>query len=110
MSSTFGNAELLYSTLAEDPDLGEVVDMFVDEMPDRISNLLAQLDAGNWAELRRAAHQLKGAAGSYGFDSISPSAANLEDALRGSKPEEEIQRATDSLVSLCQRATSGTPR
>jgi HPt (histidine-containing phosphotransfer) domain-containing protein len=109
MSSTFGNAELLYSTLADDPDLGEIVDMFVDEMPERISNLLTQLGSGNWEELRRTAHQLKGAAGSYGFDTITPLASNLEDALRSDKPEEEIQRATDSLVALCQQATSGTP-
>ena len=109
MSTTVGNAEALYSTMADDPDLGEIVDMFVDEMPDRIANLLAQFESGNWEELRRAAHQLKGAAGSYGFDTISPSAANLEDSLSDGKPEAEIQKAADSLVALCQRATSGTP-
>ena len=109
MNTTAGNAELLYSTLADDPDLCEIVDMFVDEMPDRIANLLDQLESGNRKELRRAAHQLKGAAGSYGFDAISPSAATLEDALCSDKPEAEIQKATDSLVALCQRATSGTP-
>lgn len=109
MSTSVGNAESLYSTLAEDPDLSKIVDMFVDEMPDRIANLLTQLESGNWEELRRAAHQLKGAAGSYGFDAISPSAATLEDALRSDKPEADIQKATDSLVALCHRATSGTP-
>ena len=109
MSTAVGDAEPLYSTLAEDPDLGEIVDMFVDEMPDRISKLLAQLESGSWEELRRAAHQLKGAAGSYGFDAISPSAAALEDSLRNSKPEAEIQKAAESLVALCQRATPGTP-
>lgn len=109
MSTSVGNAEPLYSTLAEDPDLGGIVEMFVDEMPDRIGNLLAQLESGNWEELRRAAHQLKGAAGSYGFDDISPSAAGLEAALRGGDPEEEIQKAVASLVGLCQRATSGAP-
>jgi len=110
MSTSIGNAEPLYSTLAEDPDLGKIVDMFVDEMPDRISNLLAQLESGNRDELRRAAHQLKGAAGSYGFDAISPSAATLEDTLQNGEPEEEILRATEALVALCRRATAGTPQ
>ena len=109
MSTSVDNAEPLYSTLAEDPDLCEIVDMFVDEMPDRIANLLDQLGSENWEELRRAAHQLKGAAGSYGFDAISPSAAKLENTLRDSEPEEEIQKAAESLVALCRRATSGTP-
>jgi HPt (histidine-containing phosphotransfer) domain-containing protein len=106
MITAVANAEPLYSTLAEDPDLREIVDMFVDEMPDRIANLLAQCESGKWEELRRAAHQLKGAAGSYGFDAISPSAADLEDALYHHKPEAEILKATESLVALCRRATS----
>ena len=109
MSTTQDKTEPLYSTLADDPDLGEIVDMFVDEMPDRAANLLAQLESANWEELRRAAHQLKGAAGSYGFDAISPSAAHLENALREDSPEADIQKATESLVALCRRATSGVP-
>ncbi len=110
MSTIQDTTEPLYSTLADDPDLCDIVVMFVDEMPDRVDNLLAQLESGNWEELRRAAHQLKGAAGSYGFDAISPSAARLEDGLRNDLPEAEILKATESLVALCQRATSGTPR
>ena len=110
MNTAQDNTEPLYSILADDPDLSEIVGMFVDEMPDRLANLLAQLESGNWEELRRAAHQLKGAAGSYGFDAISPSAARLEDILRNDSPEAEIQQATESLIALCRRATSGTPQ
>lgn len=109
MSTTVGNAKPLYSTLAEDPDLCDIVEMFVDEMPDRIAALLEQLESENWEELQRSAHQLKGAAGSYGFDAIGPLAAKLENALHGSAPEEEILIATKSLVALCGQATSGTP-
>ena len=99
----------LYSTLGADPDLGEIVEMFVDEMPERISNLLDHFNTSNWEELRRAAHQLKGAAGSYGFDPISPAAARLECAVRDTKPENEIRRTLDDLVSLCQQANAGAP-
>ena len=64
----------VYSRLAGDPDLGEIVDLFVEEMPERVATLLDQLQAQDWEGLRRTAHQLKGAAGSYGFDMISPCA------------------------------------
>lgn len=103
------NTEPLYSMLSEDPDLGEIVEMFVDEMPDRVSNLLFRLESGDWEELRQAAHQLKGAAGSYGFEAISPAAGQVEQAIRDGEPEEDIRRTVDSLVGLCRRARSGVP-
>lgn len=109
MSCMPSGTEPLFSTLAEDPDLGEIVEMFVNEMPDRVENLLAQLESEDWDSLRRSAHQLKGAAGSYGFETISPSAANLEDAIRDGNTEEVVRRAVQSLVDLCQRATASVP-
>jgi len=101
--------ELLYSRLAEDPDLADIVGLFVQEMPERIARLLDRFAASDWEGLRRAAHQLKGAAGSYGFGPISPAAARLEDNVLHSRPEEEINRAVQELIELCRRARAGTP-
>lgn len=101
--------EPIYSVLSEDPDLGQIVEMFVDEMPDRVANLLSRFESGDWEELRRATHQLKGAAGSYGFDAISPAAGEVEQAIHDGEPEENIRRTVDSLVDLCRRARSGMP-
>jgi HPt (histidine-containing phosphotransfer) domain-containing protein len=107
MTATAASAEPLYSTLGDDPDLREIVKMFVEEMPDRKSCLLDRMNAGDWEGLRRACHQLKGAAGSYGFEPITRSAAAVEDALRASRPEREIRPMVESLVDLCHRAQSG---
>ncbi len=101
--------EPLYSILGSDPDLGGIVEMFVDEMPGRISTLLQQLEESNWEELRRTAHQLKGAAGSYGFDAISPCAAKLEDSVVNHEPEEQIRESVNALVALCRRTRAGAP-
>jgi HPt (histidine-containing phosphotransfer) domain-containing protein len=101
--------EPLYSALGGDPDLRDIVDQFVWEMPERVANLLDRLNSGNWEELRRLVHQLKGAAGSYGFDLLTPSAGRVEDAIREARTEEEIRRAVDSLVALCAQARAGTP-
>jgi HPt (histidine-containing phosphotransfer) domain-containing protein len=109
MTTAPTESEPLYSSLGSDPDLGEIVEMFVAEMPDRMAALTTQLDAADWEGLRRSAHQLKGAAGSHGFDSISPSAARLEDALLESQPEEQIRRAVEELADLCSRIRSGAP-
>jgi len=100
--------EPIYSTLADDPDLGQIVDLFVMEMPGRAASLRRHLSLSNWEELRRAAHQLKGAAGSYGFQPITPAAARVEDGVRRGLPEEQIRHAVDELVAMCESVRSGT--
>lgn len=102
-------SDYLYSSLGTDPDLCDIVDMFVDEMPDRITCLMQLLDASNLDELARMAHQLKGAAGSYGFDAISPAAGEVESAILNGQPEYIVHDATVFLCDLCSRVRSGAP-
>jgi len=52
MTELCGQTTPLYSTFGDDPDLGELVEMFVEEMPDRIDNLIRQFDDRNWEDLR----------------------------------------------------------
>ena len=92
----------LYSVLANDPDLCGLVRQFVNEMPGRIHQLTAELDASDWESLLRTAHQLKGTAGSYGFGEISPAADSLEKLIKSGSPESEIAQSVASLVSLCE--------
>ncbi|MDZ4778802.1 MAG: Hpt domain-containing protein [Planctomycetia bacterium] len=107
LSVTQDEPPLSYSTLADDSDLAEIVEMFVHEMPDRVSNLLRRFESRDLPELERAAHQLKGAAGSYGFHQLTPAAARLEATLKQRRPEEEILAALDGLVTLCRGVRSG---
>ena len=92
----------VYSSLA-DPDLGELIEMFVQEMPERINALETQARSRDWQQLTRTAHQLKGDAGSYGFNVITPCAARLESAAKDGCQEEEILSALDELLDLCRR-------
>jgi HPt (histidine-containing phosphotransfer) domain-containing protein len=108
MNSAARESNLLFSTLSSDPDLCEIVEMFVAEMPERIGRLLEHYQSGNLAELTRCAHQLKGAAGSYGFEPITECAAKLEADLRQSEPEDKIHADVDALTDICRRARSGT--
>lgn len=100
----------LYSDLGADPDLGDLVGLFVEEMPERIASLLRHQHAGDWENLRRTAHQIKGAAGSYGFGPISPLAGRLEEFITRHEPEVRIQAALSELVALCRRASAGVER
>ncbi len=109
MTETTKTAEPLYSDLGSDPDLAELVEMFVEELPDRVALVLDQLDASDWEGLRRTAHQLRGAAGSYGFSPISASAGRLEQALSEEEPEAKIRDTADAVIGICRRARAGTP-
>ena len=101
--------DLIYSSLATDEDLADIVEMFVDEMPGRVETLRRQYGEADWEELRRTAHQLKGSAGSYGFSQITPKAADLESALRNGEPQDRVEQLLDAVIDLCNQATAGVP-
>src|SRR5205814_2176597 len=99
MSSTAA----IFSALGGDADLSPLVELYVAEMPRRIETLLTQYDDGDRRELRRSVHQIKGAAGSYGFHVLTPAAAQLERSLEIDRPEEPIKAELDALLELCRR-------
>ena len=103
------NTGFIYSALAADPDLGELVGMFVDEMSDRINALETQARSRDWQQLAQTVHQIKGAAGSYGFNAITPYAVRLENAAKNGCQEAEILSALYELLDLCRRVQAGVP-
>jgi HPt (histidine-containing phosphotransfer) domain-containing protein len=108
MIAPLPQSEPLYSRLSANEGLADLIELFVDELPERFARLRAHFDAGNWSELERFAHQIKGAAGSYGFDPLAPAAARLERAAAKHDPCEQIATALEELAALCQRVRAGT--
>ena len=102
-------AEPLRSKFRGDAEMTELVQEFVQELPSRINSLGGFLRAAQFDELRRAAHQLKGAAGGYGFPTISDSAAKVENLLKSALDQSQldaVNREVQELVDLCRRATA----
>ncbi|HEY4308005.1 MAG TPA: Hpt domain-containing protein [Pirellulales bacterium] len=95
---------LLYSSLAFDPDLAPLVDLFVEDLPDRAEILLDRMQASDYEGLRRLAHQMSGAAGSYGFQDITIEAAALEQMLVQHASEQDVAAAVNSLIDVLRRA------
>jgi HPt (histidine-containing phosphotransfer) domain-containing protein len=96
--------EYVYSELADDPELRDLIQLFVDEMPYRAALYEELFRSGDFDELRRAIHQLKGAAGSYGFSVITEAAATLEQSIRHEAPYEQIRHELHGLIRLCTAA------
>lgn len=100
----------LFSTFKDDPDMTELVQAFVAELPERLATLQQSLDSGDLASVLRQIHQLRGSGGGYGFDPISDAAAKIEDAHRA-RPEAQrslasIHAEVDQLIELCRRASN----
>jgi HPt (histidine-containing phosphotransfer) domain-containing protein len=100
--------ELIYSVYGDDDDLAEMVEIFVAEIPHRVQTLSEALLAGRLEDLRRTAHQLKGAGGSYGFGLLSEVSARLEMAVRSGASAEDIQCRYDEVIDVCRRMRTGT--
>ncbi len=109
MTSNTATVEMLYSSFGDDPDLAELVELYVEELPQRLQSLRDTATQKDWLELARLAHQMKGAAGSYGFHQITPFAKQLELTARSPDSESQILDALQTLEELCKRCQSGTP-
>ncbi|MCC7407660.1 MAG: Hpt domain-containing protein [Phycisphaeraceae bacterium] len=99
----------LWSTLAGDRDMAELIEYFVSELPQRVAALA---DAAQQADLKALAshvHQIKGAAGGYGFEPITDLARKVEKLAREETDLTAVRQAVDELITLCSRARAGSP-
>jgi signal transduction histidine kinase/DNA-binding response OmpR family regulator len=66
----------------EDEEMAELRASFAARLPEIATELVTAMDAGDELQVRHIAHQLKGAAGGYGFPSLSAVAHTVEQAAR----------------------------
>ncbi len=72
------NRPVIRSSFADDPDMSELIELFVEDIPDKLERLRTAMEQEDLEALRSFAHQLKGAAGGYGFEQLTPLAHQLE--------------------------------
>lgn len=96
--------QALVSELAGDPDLAELVVTFAHELPERAKAIEQALRSADLERLTTLAHQLKGAAGSYGFPAITNAAAAVVKAVRSGRPLEQLAAEVNECVAMCRCA------
>ncbi|MBL8763337.1 MAG: Hpt domain-containing protein [Phycisphaerae bacterium] len=112
MSTPKSGADPIFSQFAQDPEMREIVGLFINEMPTRIAAMRSAWEGQRLEELRRLAHQLKGAGGGYGFPDLGSAAGGLESTLSAVSdgvlgPQLASLRAQFAeLLSLCERVRS----
>ena len=94
----------LISEFANDADMVELVEMFVGELPARVAAIQDAMKANDIAGVAHVAHQLKGAAGGYGFPTITEAAGELERCAKTTAELERLAEQVRSVADLCHRA------
>ena len=96
----------LVSRFTDDPFLADLVHEFVEVLPQRVADLARALDEDDLEQTAVLVHQLKGSAGTHGFDVISTAARQLESDLKSSATPADLREALDTIRGLAARATS----
>jgi len=108
---------IVSSLLDQDPGLAELVQKYVEALPDLIAEIKHAYNKNDWEELRSLTHNLKSTGGNYGFNDISECASRLEfEILKNDNNNIEqlfarldyllIQICGDNPESLTQRQSS----
>lgn len=92
----------IVSSVEEEQEYQQAVDMFVENLPERIDEINKYMQEGNFAELSSKIHALKGLGGFAGFPIFTQKAREIEDKIK-SEDIDELKKQIDSLVSLCRR-------
>ncbi len=107
IDGTGATAKPLLSDFADDADMMEIIEPFVLGLEERVAAMQQALATSDYATLSCVAHQLKGAAGGYGYPTISEAAKVVELGARSQQSPSSLESVLDEVVALCARARGG---
>jgi len=93
--------------------LSEMIEIFRDDTPRRIRDILAAATEGHAEDLSRAAHALKGGAGALGAEALRHLASDLESLGRSGSAEagpdlpERLQAAFQTTLAALEAYVAG---
>ena len=96
--------DALVSELAGDPDMAELVEEYVSDLPARIQALEQACAEEDLDVLTRLTHQIKGSAGGYGFPTITEAAREAEALAKAGEAVPELTASVKALTDLCRQA------
>ncbi|MEY3231692.1 MAG: Hpt domain-containing protein [Phycisphaerales bacterium] len=110
-SPTAAGGPPVRSQFSSDPEMRELVMMFVEELPQRMQALTEALKAQQWDVVHRISHQLKGASAGYGFPTVGTAAAKVEDVVKAGpittqQSLTQLVESVNQLTGLCKRVVA----
>ncbi|HIA26916.1 MAG TPA: Hpt domain-containing protein [Planctomycetes bacterium] len=98
----------LFSTLAADPGMIDLVENFVADLPERLARILLADEAADEKAFLFEVHQLKGTSGVYGFEPLHHCLVEIE-SLHKTGQLETIPEKLETLKKMCKRVTPKPP-
>jgi signal transduction histidine kinase/DNA-binding NarL/FixJ family response regulator len=101
----------LTSGMSDDPVLAQLLGDFYDVVVARGAEVHAALAASDFLAAAKAAHQLAGSGGTFGFPALSTAARAFERTVFDDESTEDAtrRRLGDELLSVCRRVVAGRP-
>ena len=96
----------IVSRFADDPEIAEILGGFVKRLAAQVEAMRTGYESGRHDDLRRLAHRLKGAGGSYGYPSLTEACGALEEATRSSDQRAEAA-ALDAVAAISEAIQRG---
>ena len=93
---------VLISSLADDPELVQVLDIFIEMLPEMIDSIGAAWRESDMETLKRHIHELKGAGGSAGFPIVMECAAHVENTVATGQAD-QLAQTVEELLGLCEQ-------
>lgn len=100
--------DAIHSVYENEEGFEEIIAQFVQRLPMHLDQMHRALQASLWDDLRRLAHQLKGAGGSYGYSQLTEDARTLETHAKA-KDAEKANVALAALTDQVRRIQAGAP-
>jgi signal transduction histidine kinase/CheY-like chemotaxis protein len=72
----------LFSDFAEDEEFQELLQEFVNMLPEIMGEMMLAAESEDWETLQAVSHRLKGSGGSYGFPEITELAKKINDDVK----------------------------
>ncbi len=102
MTGTDTQSDLIHSELGDPESFGEIIEIFLEQLPERLDHLDGFLESGDYRQLALLAHQLKGAGGGYGYPGLTQGAAKLEAEALRQHPSPSVLRELLQSLRHCQ--------
>ena len=97
----------IISPLSNDPDLCEVVKIFIKYLPNQLQQIADAVNNADLEQLKYLVHSLKGASGSAGYPLLMKKAAQMEQ-LVNSQQIDSLKTQVDEFSQLCRRINQPT--
>jgi len=107
-SKDVDNSPIVSSLLEEEPDIADLLQGFIDRLPNTIKGIRDTLEQNNKVELAKKVHDLKGVSGNYGYNVLFELCQKMEFEIHADRLS-SLSGMLDKMEEIIDRIRLGLP-